>query len=163
MLSEKFPHGFPERIGGLTFVREENYSPDSRAVTAERLMSTLYNLIFYNPIDCQLFFSRDERNDITRVGYVEDEEYQVTGLLETSHVYFTSRRKIDRTFREKHEQVIGMYIEFYTPLFDFWRDTVYREPLSKAAIYVAEELKQHAEEALRNIDKLRRGEQISLI
>lgn len=168
-LAEKFPRGFPETIdeGELVFVREATYSKDSKEMTPQGIMTALYNLIFYNSIDRQLFFGRDQDTDIVRVDYMEEEEFKgIVGVdtLKTAYCYLASRRNLDRTIRERCRVVIGSFVEFHysIPEGDVWQTTVYRAPIARAAIYTATDLKQKAEWAFEKIDKLRRGEPISL-
>ena len=164
-LAEKFPRGFPEREG-LHLLRVEDYSPDLASQTAERLMTSLYNLIFYHPKDDSLSFPQDEDTRVLTEGYEEEEEFGGTvGIsLKTVHVYFTSRRNSDGTLRDKQRLTISAFIEFHQPMHpsDVWSNTVFAEPISRAAIYVTSDLKMQAETAFKIIDKLRLKEPVQL-
>lgn len=164
-LAEKFSRGFPEREG-LHLLRVEDYSPDLASQTTQRLMTSLYNFIFYNPKDALLSFPQDEDTGVVMTEYEEEEEFGgiVGKSLKTAHVYFTSKRNSDGTFRDKHRLAISAFIEFHQPMdgADVWRNTVFAEPISRAAIYVASDLKMQAETAFEIIDKLRRKEPVRL-
>ena len=164
-LAEKFPRGFPEREG-LHLFRVEDYSPDLASQTAQKLMTALYSLIFYNPKDALLPFPQDENTGVVMTKYEEEEEFGgiVGRSLKTAHVFFTSKRNSDGALGDKHRLVISAFIEFHQPIHgaDVWLNTVYAEPISRAAIYVASDLKMQAETAFKIIDKLRRKEPVRL-
>ena len=164
-LAEKFPRGFPEREG-LHLLRVEDYSPDLPSQTAQKLMTSLYSLIFYNPKDDSLPFPQDEDTGVVRVGYQEEEEFGgiVGAGLKTAHVHFASKRNSDGALGDKHRLAISAFIEFHQPIHeaDVWLNIVLAEPISRAAIYVASDLKIQAETAFEIIDKLRRKEPVRL-
>lgn len=174
-LAEKFPKGFPENLGEgkLVFLRDEIFGDPTKngdpneEMTAQRMMTSLYNLIFYNPEDCQLYFEKDAERGVVNARYVEENEFTVfegISFLKTAYLYFISRRSPFGVFESDPWPVISMFVEFRSPIpeADVWRGTVYRAPLSRAAIYVAPDLKPQAEKALEKIDQLRRGETITL-
>lgn len=166
-LVEKFPKGFPENLGEgkLALLRDEAFEDPNEEMTAQRLMTSLYNLIFYDPKDDQLHFRKDLEKGIVNVFYAEEEGFGVVGTpLKTAYLQFSSRRSPFGVFESDPWPVMSMFVEFRSPIpeTNVWRHTVYRAPLSRAAIYVAPDLKPQAEKALEMFDKLRRGETITL-
>lgn len=162
-LAEKFPRGFPpEDHYGLGFVREV-ISMDSEETTAERLMTGIYNLIFWKKENPIFHFEEDQDAGIVHPRYEEETEFgiMVGGPdLKSAYMYFASKRNQDGTLSERHRPVIGMYVEFRFPIpeSNVWTNVVYAASIRNAVVYVAPELGDKARRALAVRNKLRKGE-----